>query len=178
MNLIPKFMICENPMLSEEHYNEFILHTQPPEFLAVVLDKDSPEQYQKLSYPIIETIGYVHDDGLLTIYILAPIIQYSEGDIKPILKRMADWFRSYLKYEDKLARKHGSMFKIIPFSEDYPDTRVIADEALNKFIIIHNSIVREFRSSEEFENEMKKIGITDINAGIINVFKKQMQGLN
>lgn len=178
MNLLPKFMICENPMLSDEHYNEFILHTQPPEFLAVVLEKDSPEQYQKLSYPVIETIGHMHDDGLLTIYILAPIIQYSEGDIKPVLKRMADWFRSYLIYEDKIASKHGSMFKIMPFSEDYPETRVIADEVMNKFIIIHNSTVKEFRTREEFETEMNRIGISDISTGTINIFKKQRRGLN
>ena len=177
MKLLPKFMICENPMLGEDKRAEFIMHTQEPEFLAVVLTEDAPEQYLNLSYPMIEIAGFDHNDGLLTIYALAPIVQYSEGDIKPVMKAMKEWWCKYLAWEDKQGGKQGKVFDIMPISPLYPDLRVIADENQENYMVIHESRIRKVGNKAKLLDYLKENGVYELN-GTINIFKQQKAGDN
>lgn len=177
MKLLPKFMICENPMLSEDKRGEFILHTQEPEFLAVVLTEESPEQYLNLSYPMMEIAGYDHNDGLLTIYALAPIVQYTDGDIKPVMKAMKEWWCKYLPWEDRQGGKHGKVFDLKPISELYPDLRIITGEDEDKYMVIHKSRIRNVGNKTQLLEYLKENGIYELE-GYINIFKKTTPGNN
>lgn len=100
---ISKFLFCENPLL--DHHNDersFIMHTRYPMMLAEVHHFEDPKAAQEL----FETTKY----STMLDYDIEQIVltsiwleknQLSESKINKLLKRMADWYDAYLRWEDE-----------------------------------------------------------------------------
>ena len=108
-----KFMLCENPILDEDHdQRSFILHNRDPFILAEVFyfedaSEDEVGQFigqfkmgSKLNYPpetyVFGALWMVPGDGFLK---MTP--QQQASTCAGIMRRMADWYKAYLIWEDK-----------------------------------------------------------------------------
>lgn len=119
---LSKFLLCENPTLNEQHDGRsFILHTRFPMLLAEVLDfeftNDSEridfekkifEGFPELAWRSYSRLDYGEEtfffrciwvDGHSEFGMLAA--QQQADEMAGIMRRMADWYKSYLIWEDK-----------------------------------------------------------------------------
>jgi len=116
----PKFLLCENPIAEKSDGRIFILHTQEPIILAEVYSYEGigEDRIKEISQTM--SIGARLDYGLETFFFvpnwLQPgweIIPEAKKDYQQItadklagvMRRMADWYKAYLIWEDNQDRE-------------------------------------------------------------------------
>ncbi|MBE7443056.1 MAG: hypothetical protein HS119_11440 [Flavobacteriales bacterium] len=99
MAKLPKFMICENPMIKEHRI--FICHTQTPFILAEAFHYDIDQEQEWLECKSIFSVGASVDYPGELICLGAVMFDSVDADtLAKIMSRMGDWYHSYLKWED------------------------------------------------------------------------------
>ena len=109
---LPKFLLCENPMLTGGYDGRlFILHSREPYLLAEVFhfENISDEKRMEVERQLATIAGRL-DYGKETIFLSAVWLVPGKLAEKPaqdyantlagIMRRMADWYRAYLIWED------------------------------------------------------------------------------
>ena len=93
---LPKFLYATNEAAEKCKGSEFIIHTQEPKFTALVITKKTNSNYIEVtpSGSIDVEIEYL---GVTETHKILSFGDTSEK-IKPVLKRMADWWKNYQKY--------------------------------------------------------------------------------
>lgn len=172
---LPKFMVCENPMVEQSSTTQFILHSQDPAFVAVVLDEYANDQYQTWHHPNSEIVLYINELGLMEFYKLVPMLgfgdDFNEKSVEGVMKRMADWWLSYLSWDSKERQVEGEPFRLKDFSPKVKNLKVITDKKEEKYIIIHEGFVRYYDSEIDSKIYLYKLGFTDDDfaTGYINI---------
>lgn len=101
---LPAFMIAENPVSEQSRGKEFILHTRNPRLLIRVLeitDMDEKEK-EKLLAKMVENASLTFVNG--EEFLLYPVQVYDQTpmpvkDIASFMRRAADWWHAYIKWE-------------------------------------------------------------------------------
>lgn len=173
---LPKFMVCENPMVEQSNTTQFILHTQDPAFLAVIINDAADEQYKNWHHPAAVFNFYVNDDGFMETHKIVPILGFSEEgeDFAPIMNRMSDWYSSYLTDLDRDANKSGYVFRVQDFTPKVKGLKVISDPKMEKFMVVHQGIAKTFETDKDSQIYLSRTyGLTDedFKDGLINVPK-------
>lgn len=104
-----KFLICENPMTAGQDGRLFILHTGDPSILAEVHHFEDITDEQRMNIERQMSIGSRLDYVPETIF-FSPIwickaeqisnLQDQADNLAGIMRRMADWYKAYLIWED------------------------------------------------------------------------------
>jgi hypothetical protein len=100
-------MISENPLV--EGSGLFVLHTRKPRMLIKVLDFDSDDEIaimeEKKQISIGGSLEYGDKYFLFSLVEVYDEIdneaQKTANDLAKLMRRAADWFEAYLKFEDK-----------------------------------------------------------------------------
>lgn len=111
MSKISKFLICENPLVDDERV--FILHTRQPMILAEVVhfeginDSERMDIERKIETPRWARLDYPPETIYFFMIKLYPDekflkmnTQEQADTIAGLMRRMADWYKSYLIFED------------------------------------------------------------------------------
>lgn len=181
---LPKFLICENPMAEGSSETQFILHTQEPQMLAVVLNEFTDRQYQTRHHDDAQIVAYLNPDGLLETCKLVPIVgygdQFNHSDLAGLMKRMADWWSSYLAYEDEEIDKQGNPLRVADFSPKMEGLKVIADFKKDKYLIIYKGFTYAFECEADSKEYLRTLGFDDDDFanGILNEVKTTKLGYN
>jgi len=107
-----KFLLCENPIADKSDGRIFILHNRNPLILAEVFHFDIENEELQMNCKRQFTIGsslefgnqYIVFGALWTIpdaRFLAKEAQKQANELAGIMRRMADWYESYLIWEDQ-----------------------------------------------------------------------------
>jgi 8-oxo-dGTP pyrophosphatase MutT (NUDIX family) len=100
----PAFLLCDNPMTAAADDRQFILHNRNPKLLAEVRHfrdvNDFDIENTKAKIPWCEVLKYSPDTIFFTIVWVDNSDQDMPDKIPGTLKRMADWYKSYLIWED------------------------------------------------------------------------------
>lgn len=99
-----KFVLADNPMLEFHRGGQYIIHLRDPLIVAQVFHFDSDEEEQSMELKRQSTTCATLDYG--DEYIVLPAIFIAPTTIDAnrlagIMRRMADWYESYLIWEDK-----------------------------------------------------------------------------
>jgi len=99
----PKFLLCENPLAEQSDGRVFVLHAREPLILAEAFhfaaDDEEAQMAAKKFFNVAATLDYSPDE-----YVVLGALWYREADadtLAKIMRRMADWYESYLKWEDE-----------------------------------------------------------------------------
>ena len=105
---LPRFMIAENPMAQPGE--EYILHTKSPKMLLKVIDATGVAYAKRNELVKKIAVGASCEVNGQLFYIY-PIAQYSHisqknlpeinEDLSLLMKRIADWWKSYIIFEEK-----------------------------------------------------------------------------
>ena len=105
----PAFLICENPIAEKSDGRLFILHNRTPMMLAEVRHFENMSEADQLNFQRLHTTGSRLDYAPRTIYFTPIWVQENGLPTEPhkhahliaaTLRRMADWYKSYLIWED------------------------------------------------------------------------------
>ena len=104
----PAFMLCSNPVAAKSVDRLFILHNRYPMLLAEVHCFNNTEvakvQYMLNQAYSVGRLDHDKDIFLFTISWIEPTGAMMPRDVNdkvdPVLRRMADWYKSYLIWED------------------------------------------------------------------------------
>lgn len=107
-----KFLLCENPIADKSDGRLFILHNRTPTLLAEVFHFDINDEISQMQCKQKFSIGGTLDYG--NEYIVfgclwvipdekfsTPSVQQQADELAGIMRRMADWYKSYLIWEDE-----------------------------------------------------------------------------
>lgn len=86
MTNLPKFMVACDPIQDED--TEYIIHTQPPRLVTVVIDGDEEITFQVVQYT----------DDLVQMY-----GDKADAELEKIMQEMADWYASYQEWLEEEA---------------------------------------------------------------------------
>ncbi len=113
MTKTSKFLLCENPRLDDSNDGrQFILHTRDPILFAEILNFDVGSE-DEINAAIKETVAYgkLDYDNEVFLFLCRWIFpgkdflsltpQQQSDEIAGIMRRMADWYQSYLNWEDQ-----------------------------------------------------------------------------
>lgn len=107
MNKIPKFLICENPILEDGRL--FIMHARSPYILAEIHHFYQGEESEIMECQRQYEVGArteLEDEiivlGAVDVLVLPGI---SNDEYAAIMRRMADWYKSYCIWEDENIRE-------------------------------------------------------------------------
>ena len=108
-----KFLLCENPVAEKSDGRIFILHNRSPLILAEVFHHEDLSESEIADIQQKITTGSRLDYGSETIFFeplwLVPgddndiTSQQHAFNVAGIMRRMADWYKSYLIWEDTQA---------------------------------------------------------------------------
>lgn len=103
---LEKFLLAENPMTQS---GEYVLHTRAPAMLLRVVDATDFSEATRLEFlQNAPVYGATEVNGLY--FILVPVIMFSEVTVSTqfdadklagLLRRAADWWHAYIKFEEK-----------------------------------------------------------------------------
>lgn len=102
-------MLCENPIAEASEDRRFILHNRTPTLLAEVHHYEDLTNSDSLKIQSQIPVGGRLDYGLETIFFtpvwldetdLAGTAQEQADKLAGLFRRMADWYKSYLIWED------------------------------------------------------------------------------
>ena len=104
----PAFLLCDNPMTAAADDRQFILHNRYPMLLAEVHCFNNTEvakvQYMLNQAYSVGRLDHDKDIFLFTISWIEPTGAMMPRDVNdkvdPVFRRMADWYKSYLIWED------------------------------------------------------------------------------
>ena len=107
----PKFLLCENPMADEIHgHREFVLHTRYPVIIAQIIDCSDMTEDEQMKVKSEITVGSMLDLDQEYYVFNAIYIEPGYGantdaqkiadNLAGIMRRMADWYEAYIKWED------------------------------------------------------------------------------
>ena len=111
-NKTSKFLLCENPMLTGDHDGRlFILHNREPKIFAEALHFENLDDAGRLEIEKGIEIGSRLNFPPETIFLAAQwvipgdkfaklSVQDQADELAAIMRRMADWYESYLIWED------------------------------------------------------------------------------
>jgi hypothetical protein len=177
---LPQFLLCDSFFSDISEHTEFILHVRNPQFLAVVLNMSTAKQYLDCDHPDAEFVFSVEEFGIAEPHKLVPIQTYFEGEknLKPYMKRMANWWHHYLSEELKLSKKNGFVLTPKDFTSKIPGLKVI--DFKTNFMIIAKGQPYKCETESAAIHFLKELGITDedLETGIINEFKFEAIGNN
>lgn len=103
----PAFLLCENPISEQSEGRLFILHNREPRLLAEVHHYEdlTDEQIMVIQrqIPIGGRLDYKPETIFFTpVWLNAEIANQSHADkIAGLFRRMADWYKAYLIWEDE-----------------------------------------------------------------------------
>jgi hypothetical protein len=85
---------------------------------------------------------------------------------------MADWWTSYLVWEDQQnLRKGGTSFSLVDFNEKCIGLKIIHSDSDNKWLVIYKGLTKVFESEQEMDYFLTaKLNFTDeqLEKGAIN----------
>jgi hypothetical protein len=105
----PAFLLCENPIADKSDGRAFILHNRDPKLLAEVHHFEGLTDSQKMQIEKKLPISGRLDYGSETIYLepnwldestITGTLQEQADKLAALMRRMADWYHAYLKWED------------------------------------------------------------------------------
>lgn len=107
---IPKFIIGENPMV--ENSGVFIIHTREPIFITEIHEHESKEKQSAFHDQLIKfqeenkvSILVGRDKDFIQPFTLVCVgyiaTDKTADELAKIIRRMADWYQSYIKWEEK-----------------------------------------------------------------------------
>lgn len=104
MSKLPKFLLCENPIADKSDGRIFILHTREPRLLAEIFTFDADDEDAQMEHKKLFTSGSALEYG--DEYFVFGVIWMEKNNLPAeklagIMRRMADWYEAYLKWEDK-----------------------------------------------------------------------------
>ena len=104
----PKFLLCENPIADKSDGRSFIIHTREPRILAEIFAFEEPLNEcllnsVKSNIRIGATLEYGSEYFIFSA-IFVEKIEMDADKLAGIMRRMADWYEAYLKWEDS---QHG-----------------------------------------------------------------------
>lgn len=111
-NKTPAFLICENPILSENDGRLFILHTRTPAMLVEIkhfegLTDAEVAELTKIATPDGARLDYGNEVIFFLQQWIMPELEYAKlsaqeqaDKVSGIMRRMADWYKAYLIWED------------------------------------------------------------------------------
>ena len=182
---LPKFMMVEAPTSEIASATTFVLHTEYPRFLSVIVTDGIDDEYINNTHPLSELASYIpNDTGILELYNFVPIddlTKYEPDLIKIIMRDMAKWYLDYLAWEDRLAHSGGTQLLLEDFSPKMPNMKIITNELETNYILIYEGKMRVFKSEHSIKKYISQLGFTeaDFRTGYINIAKKSPQvGLN
>jgi hypothetical protein len=106
----PAFLLCETPIADKSDGRTFILHNREPRLLAEVHHFEGITDSQKMAIQKKITIGSRLDYGTETIYFepnwidqltVTGASQEQVDRLASLMRRMADWYKAYLIWEDE-----------------------------------------------------------------------------
>jgi hypothetical protein len=107
MNKLPKFLFCENPIADKSDGRQFILHARRPVILAEVFHFNEAQESEsmecKRAFNLCATLDYPPEYIVLGAVWTEPIViknQEEANRLAGIMRRMADWYETYLIWED------------------------------------------------------------------------------
>lgn len=105
-------MLCENPIAEKSYGRVFILHNREPRILAEVhhfniSEADSPQALEIKKAELGAALDYEDEYILFAALWLYPSEKLSQkepqaqaDELAGIMRRMADWYKNYLIWED------------------------------------------------------------------------------
>lgn len=97
-----KFLIAENPVVGDGRV--FIIHTRNPVIIAEAfhfdLDQERAWMERKSQFTVGASVDYPGELIALGAIYVAPIENPNPDKLAKIMRRMGDWYFSYLKWED------------------------------------------------------------------------------
>lgn len=105
----PAFLLCENPIADKSDGRLFILHNREPRLLAEVHHYEDLTDEQKMDIqrqiPIGGRLDYDSETIFFTpMWLDSELATQADADkIAGLFRRMADWYKAYLIWEDEQA---------------------------------------------------------------------------
>ncbi len=95
----PTFLIAENPLVDDERI--FVVHTRVPFVIAEAIHciNDSQAMGVKRTVNIGASLEYGDEYVVLAARVIAG--EVGADRLAKLMRRMADWYRAYLIYEDQ-----------------------------------------------------------------------------
>ena len=169
-----QFYLMENPK-EVDISDKYIFHSKSPKFIAQIHSFE--EDIDMLTFSTIgENIAfyYINTYGLKELYMLVVVEDFGNNNekIQSKLKRMADWWTSYLVWEDQQnLRKGGTSFSLVDFNEKCIGLKIIHSDSDNKWLVIYKGLTKVFESEQEMDYFLTaKLNFTDeqLEKGAIN----------
>ena len=150
-----QFYLMENPKTGDTN-DQFIFHAKKPQFIAKIISfEDDVEMVAQDEEGENITFFYINSFGFREIYTLTVVRVFDteEEKIQSKLKRMADWWASYLVWEDQQQGRRGGTTAGLPdYNQHCKGLKILYSTHSQRWCVIYNGIVKTFDNEIEMDD--------------------------